>query len=124
MIIGLDFDGTIVEHAYPEIGPSVPGALEIIDKWQNAGHKLILFTMRSKDTLEQAVDYLTKNGIKLFGVNVNPTQHSWTSSPKAYCQLYVDDASLGCPLIPGKHTDRPMVDWVIINKLFVDRFGD
>ena len=112
VIIGIDFDGTIVEHKFPAIGKPVPGALKTMKALQAQGHKLVLFTMRSGGSLDEAVKYLEDNGINLFGVNVNPTQHSWTSSPKAYCQIYIDDAALGCPMIyPATEGDRPYVDW-------------
>jgi hypothetical protein len=78
--------------------------------------RLILFTMRS-DTpdngplLRNAVEYLENNGIRLYGINKNPEQQSWTSSPKAYGDIYVDDAAFGCPLIQPKGFARPCVDW-------------
>lgn len=108
-IIGIDFDGTIVEHAYPEIGAPVPGAIDTIKDLIANGHRIILWTMRSGETLQEAYDYLKDNGIELFGVNKNPEQH-WSTSPKAYCHVYIDDAALGCPLI-RKFNQRPMVFW-------------
>ena len=118
-IIGIDFDGTIVEHKYPEIGNPVPGALETMNDLIQQGHKIILWTMRSGDTLQAAVDYLTAAGIELYGVNRNPDQH-WSSSPKAYCHLYIDDAALGCPLerLPNQ---RPMVYWPSVRRILGHR---
>ena len=92
MYICIDFDGTIVDHRFPEIGPPAPGALEWMAKFQAAGARLILFTMRSDGgknphVLTQAVNYLQENGITLYGVNKNPTQVHWTKSPKAYAQI-------------------------------------
>jgi hypothetical protein len=57
------------------------------------------------------VNYLTENGIELYGVNKNPTQVHWTSSPKAYGQVYIDDAAFGCPLIELEGFARPCVNW-------------
>ena len=118
-IIGIDFDGTIVEHKYPEIGNPVPGALETMNDLIQQGHKIILWTMRSGETLQAAVDYLTAAGIELYGVNRNPDQH-WSSSPKAYCHLYIDDAALGCPLerLPNQ---RPMVYWPSVRRILGHR---
>jgi hypothetical protein len=110
LFIGVDFDGTVVEHAWPEIGAPVPGALQVLRDLQAAGHRIILHTMRSGETLVAARQYLEDNGVELFGANENPTQKSWTSSPKPYCHVYIDDAALGCPLIP-KLSARPFVDW-------------
>jgi hydroxymethylpyrimidine pyrophosphatase-like HAD family hydrolase len=119
MYICVDFDGTIVDHRFPEIGPPVPEALEWMKKWQAAGGRLILFTMRADggkqgDVLSQAVNYLTQNGINLYGVNMNPTQVHWTKSPKAYGNVYIDDAAFGCPLIQPEGFERPCVDWSIV----------
>jgi hypothetical protein len=47
----------------------------------------------------------------LYGINRNPEQDAWTSSPKAYGELYIDDAAFGCPLMFPKGFARPCVDW-------------
>jgi hypothetical protein len=119
MYICIDFDGTIVDHRFPEIGPPVPGALEWMAKFQTAGARLILFTMRSDggrngDVLTAAVNYLDENGIQLYGINKNPTQVHWTSSPKAYGQLAIDDAAFGCPLVQPDGFQRACVDWSVV----------
>jgi hypothetical protein len=119
MYICIDFDGTIVDHRFPDIGPPAPGALEWLERFQQAGAKLILFTMRSAggkhgDTLGAAVKYLADQGIKLYGVNKNPTQVHWTTSPKAYGQIYIDDSAFGCPLIQPDGFQRLCVDWDIV----------
>lgn len=116
MYICVDFDGTMVDHRYPEIGEPVPGALTWLKRLQRHGAKLILYTMRSNSSehgplLGAAVQYLESNGIKLFGVNHNRDQESWTSSPKVYCDIYVDDSAFGCPLTHPKGFSRPCVDW-------------
>lgn len=116
MYICVDFDGTVVDHRYPDIGEPVPGAVDWLRRLQGQGAKLILFTMRSnraggRNLLYEAVRYMEDNGIHLYGVNRNPDQDSWTSSPKAYGQVYVDDAAIGCPLIQPEGFDRPCVDW-------------
>ncbi len=107
--ICVDFDGTPVTHEYPKVGRDV-GAVPVLKRLVDAGHKLILFTMRSGKELKDAENWFKEKGIPLYGVNVNPTQKSWTSSPKAYGQLYIDDAALGIPLIING-VDRPYVDW-------------
>lgn len=116
MIICVDFDGTVVEHEYPRIGREVPGAFDWMKKWQDAGARLILWTMRcdsesSGDVLTRAIDFCAANGVTFWGVNCNPEQ-SWSNSPKAYAHIYVDDAAFGCPLV-DKCEDgfRPYVDW-------------
>lgn len=111
MILGVDFDGTIVTHMYPDMGRSVPGAIDALKRFIELGHRIILWTMRSGAELEAAVKYLEDNGIALFGVNENPEQPDWTSSPKAYCHKYIDDSAVGCPLLFDPASGRPYVDW-------------
>ena len=113
MYIGLDFDGTVVKHQYPLIGEDVPQALYYLRRFVDKGANIILFTMRDGDTLKDAVSYLESHYIELYGINRNPTQGSWTESPKAYAHVYIDDAAYGCPLIYPE-VGRPFVDWNIV----------
>lgn len=118
MIIAVDFDGTIVEHDYPRIGKPIPMAIETMIGLQQSGNKLILWTMRSGDELQAAVNYCKDNGIEFWGVNENPDQYKWTTSPKVYANYYIDDAALGCPLLGKKFEVRPYVDWREVRKYF------
>lgn len=114
--ICVDFDGTCTTHDFPRIGKDI-GAIPVLKRLVSEGHKLIIFTMRSGDTLTDAEKWFEKNGLPVYGSNVNPTQKSWTKSPKAYGHLYIDDAALGAPLkFDEKLSDRPFVDWTIVEK--------
>lgn len=122
MIIAVDFDGTCVTHEFPSIGKDI-GAVPVLKELVNNGHKLILLTMRSHkivkensvpiDTLQDAIDWFKRNKIPLYGINENPNQERWTSSPKVYANIYIDDAALGTPLKYSKDgaLSRPYVDW-------------
>ena len=111
MYIAVDFDGTCVTHDYPRIGKEI-GATKVLKRLVEAGHKLILNTMRSGKELQDAIHWFDKNGIELYGVNENPTQKHWTTSPKVYAHMYIDDAAFGCPLRNATYlSDRPFVDW-------------
>lgn len=116
MEIAVDFDGTCVNHEYPHIGKDNPYCIEVLKALNKKGHKLILFTMRGGNELEEAVDWFRKNEVDLYGINTNPTQSFWTLSPKAYAQVYIDDAALGCPLDYKGHY-RPRVDWYNVETL-------
>jgi hypothetical protein len=133
MEICIDFDGTCVTHEFPKVGKDI-GAIPVLNKLIDAGHNLILFTMRSDieevsssdyrihgqagNYLTDAVNWFKKNNIKLYGININPSQTTWTKSPKAYGQLYIDDAALGCPLLYNPEiSDRPFVDWVKVEEI-------
>ena len=66
------------------------------------------------DGSQDAIDWFKKHDIPLFGVNENPTQKDWTSSPKPYAHIYIDDAALGVPLKHSYISDKPYVDWDIV----------
>ncbi|MBT8346317.1 MAG: hypothetical protein KJO60_07745 [Desulfofustis sp.] len=126
MYICVDFDGTIVDHCFPEIGAEAPGAIHWLKRLQDKGARLILFTMRSDTTfggpmLTDAVEFLESRGIRLYGINTNPDQDSWTNSPKAYGDIYVDDAAFGCPLIHPQGFRRPCVDWETAGPVLLER---
>lgn len=119
MYIAVDFDGTCVTNEYPNVGRDV-GAVPVLKKLVDAGHKLILNTMRSGKELADAIRWFIDNNIPLFGINENPTQKSWTASPKVYAHIYIDDAALGCPLITdGFVTKKPFVDWEEVEKQLI-----
>lgn len=119
MIIAVDFDGTCVTHQYPDIGRAI-GAMPVLADLVKAGHKIILYTMRSGLELDYAVNWLKFQGIPLYGINENPGQEQWTSSRKVYADLYIDDAALGIPLKQYPN-ERPCVDWLAVKRLLIDR---
>ena len=57
MVIAVDFDGTIVEHRYPEIGEERPFAVETLKKLAEHRHKLVLWTMREGQLLDDALEW-------------------------------------------------------------------
>lgn len=117
MYIAVDFDGTCVSHEYPSVGKDI-GAVPVLKKLTENGHKLILNTMRSGDELSDAVKWFEENEISLYGINNNPSQKFWTDSPKVYAHLYIDDAALGCPLIfDHAISGRPFVNWVMVDEI-------
>lgn len=125
MIICVDFDGTCVTHEYPIVGKEI-GSVSVLKKIIKKGHKIILFTMRSGKYLDDAVNWFREKEIDLYGINQNPTQKSWTSSPKAFAQLYIDDAALGCPLkVDNNLSMWSFADWdeienILKNKKIID----
>lgn len=110
MNILIDFDGTCVTHNFPKIGEEI-GAAQVLRDLVRNGHNLILFTMRAEDCyLDEALNWFKQNQIKLYGININPEQRKFTSSPKAYGDLIIDDISLGIKKLPCQF-NRPCVDW-------------
>lgn len=134
MIIAVDFDGTLVDHVFPEIGEVVPGAFEWLKRFKEAGAFLILYTMRADERgvksyekfpgerkfLTEAIDFCRAQGVEFDAHNRNPQQDEWTSSPKAYAHIYIDDAAFGCPLSPAKNGGRCMVNWEVVGPAVMD----
>lgn len=112
LIIAVDFDGTVVRHSYPDVGEDI-GAIPWLLKLVDAGARLVLWTMRDGKELEDAERWFEENRIPLWGVQRNPQQDGWTSSPKAYAHVYVDDAALGAPLCYHLGRGRGFIDWSI-----------
>ena len=137
--INIDFDGTCVTHDFPRVGKEI-GAVPVLKRLVENGHQLILFTMRSDRTekketndptiqdvtgefLTDAVNWFKKNNIPLYGIQTNPTQHNWTTSPKSYAELMIDDSALGCPLrYDLQVSERPFVDWETV-ELYLENMG-
>ena len=95
--IAVDFDGTIVEHAYPEIGKEMLFAFETLKALQDKGHKLILWTFRDGAYLDEAVAYCKDRGIEFYAVNKSFPEEDFdlSMSRKIQCDLFIDDRNLG-----------------------------
>ncbi len=120
MDIAIDFDGTLVTHEYPNVGKDNEGSVNVVKELIKKNHNIILYTMRSGKTLQDAIEWCKKHEIPLYGVNYNPSQ-TWTESPKAYAQLYIDDAALGCPIKFDKNiSSRVFVDWIKVREMLVN----
>jgi hydroxymethylpyrimidine pyrophosphatase-like HAD family hydrolase len=97
MIIAVDFDGTIVQHKYPEIGSEIPFAIESLIALQKQGHQLILWTYRTEDFLFDAVQFCEQRGLEFYAVNSNYPEEEFDDSVsrKIYADLYIDDRNFG-----------------------------
>jgi hypothetical protein len=101
MTIAVDFDGTIVEHKYPAIGKEKPFAIETLKQLADEGNKLILWTSRDGELLQEALDFCHKRGLDFYGVNSNQPVGSLfegragSTSVKVVADVYIDDKNLG-----------------------------
>lgn len=95
--IAVDFDGTIVEHQYPQIGKELPFAIDTLKALQDKGHKLILWTYRTGEELEQAVDFCRKRGLEFYAVNRNYPEEKFSveTGRKILADIYIDDRNFG-----------------------------
>ena len=99
MIIAVDFDGTIVEHRYPSIGKELPFAIETLRKLAEEGHRLILWTVREGQYLEDAVEFCRSRGLEFYAVNRDyPEEEQERNNRftrKLKADLWIDDRNLG-----------------------------
>lgn len=97
LIIAVDFDGTIVEDSYPQIGKPMMFAFETLTKLQEKGHRLILWTYRSGSRLDEAVSFCEENGVHFYAVNKSFPEEDFndTMSRKIHADLFIDDRNIG-----------------------------
>lgn len=100
----IDFDGTIVEHKFPEIGEPMPNAIRVLKKLQNAGHRMILHTCREDNPngrkyLSEAIQFCQDNGVEFEKVNEafeDDFRKDYIENPrKPHCNIHIDDHNFG-----------------------------
>lgn len=110
MLIAVDFDGTIVEHRYPEIGKEIPFAISTLKLLQEERHRLVLWTVREGDLLDEAVEFCRQRGLEFYAVNANFPEEApksgTTACRKLKADLYIDDRNVGA-----------LPDWGVIYEL-------
>ena len=104
LIIAVDFDGTIVEDAYPSIGQAKIFAFETLKELEKDGHRLILWTYRNGKKLDEAVEFCKKNGIEFYAVNKNYPEEIFEGkvSRKINANVFIDDRNVGGMLSWGE----------------------
>lgn len=98
MTIAIDFDGTIVEHRYPEIGAEIPFAIETLKMLIKERHRLILWSVREGELLEEAVEYCRQRGVEFYAVNKDYPEEKKTDkgyTRKLKVDMFIDDRNLG-----------------------------
>jgi len=95
--VAVDFDGTIVENAYPAIGQEMLFAFETMKLLQHRGFLLVLWTYRTGKQLEEAVEFCRQHGVEFYAVNSNYAEEvlDETVSRKIDADIYIDDKNLG-----------------------------
>ena len=99
MTIAVDFDGTIVTHKYPEIGEEIPFAIETLKMLIHDRHRLILWTVREGELLEEAVNWCRERGVEFYAVNKDYPEETARNnehfSRKIKVDVFIDDCNLG-----------------------------
>ena len=95
--IAVDFDGTIVEHEYPDIGKEKLFAFQTLKELEKRGASIILWTLRAGKELDEAVEFCRKNGLEFYAVNKNYPEEVFdeTVSRKINADIYIDDRNIG-----------------------------
>jgi len=100
MTIAVDFDGTIVEHRYPEIGKELPFATETLRMLIADRHQLILWSVREGKLLDEAIEWCRERGVEFYAVNRDYPEEQGTSNNNHYSRklkvdVFIDDRNLG-----------------------------
>lgn len=98
MIIAVDFDGTIVEHRYPRIGEEIPFAVDTLKLLQQEKHRLILWSVREGELLDEAVEWCKARGLEFYAVNKDYPEEQEDHqgfSRKLKADLFIDDRNIG-----------------------------
>jgi hypothetical protein len=126
MKIYLDFDGTVVEHYFPEIGAENPHAIQVIARLQAAGHDLVLNTYRAdidQKHVQEALDFIhsfdeIKQPIEKFLPQKLEPRSFDLEVAKESNQLYIDDIAEGIPMRRNSVLESGMmVDWIELEKI-------
>lgn len=96
LTIAVDFDGTLVENRYPQIGKPILFAFETLKRLQQEGHQLILWTYRCGVKLEEAVEYCENKGIRFYAVNKSYPEEEYDGhmSRKILADIFIDDRNI------------------------------
>lgn len=108
-IVAVDFDGTIVEDKYPEIGEVNEGMLYTLRQLRSSGVELILWTSRDGVQLQQAVEFCERLGLTFAAVNENhPACQALfhNDTRKVYADLYIDDKAIPHTMSPSFWAER------------------
>ena len=118
-IIAVDFDGTLVEDNYPEIGKINEEMFDLMIKMREKGVKLVLWTSRNllkgRDLLEEAVEFCKDNGLEFDAINENieeVQELTGEDTRKVYADVYLDDKSIPAIMSPLYWCDLVGLNWM------------
>lgn len=90
-IYAVDFDGTIVENDFPDIGSINQEVKKFIINKKKEDGIIILWTTRSNEKLEEALDFCEEHGIPIDYANKNVPWLDFETSGKIFADVYIDD---------------------------------
>ena len=93
-IIAVDFDGTLCENKWPDIGEAKWNTIQALIAAQTTGARLILWTNRVGARLREAIEWARNRELEFDAVNENlpETLAAFTTDcRKVYADIYLDD---------------------------------
>ena len=73
--IAVDFDGTLCENAWPDIGEENRELINKLIEERKNGNTVILYTCRKGNELEEAVEWCKDRGLIFDYINENTQEH-------------------------------------------------
>jgi hypothetical protein len=99
MTIAVDFDGTIVRHRYPDIGEEIPFAVNTLKMLIQDRHRLILWTVREGELLDDAIEWCRERGIEFYAINRDFPEEDISRNEnftrKLKVDMWIDDRNVG-----------------------------
>jgi len=109
-VYAIDFDGTLCVNEYPMIGGPIQEVIDYTKKIVEEGHKIILWTCRTDEKLQEAVDWCNQKGIYFDAVNENLEENIklyGSDTRKISADHYVDDRAIKVDeIVSGKEVMR------------------
>ncbi len=99
-IIAVDFDGTLCYSNWPDLGEPNRPLIEYLRCQQRLGNKLILWTCRTGEALDNAVAWCSDQQLTFDAINDNLpeiVEMYGNNSRKITCDWYIDDKAV----LPG-----------------------
>ncbi len=101
MIYCVDFDGTLCEHKFPDIGEPIQETINLVKNLKREGHKLIFWSCRNGIYVEKAIEWCKNQGIEFDAINEDLPEikeqldsFGGSKSVKVFANYYIDDRNL------------------------------
>ena len=101
LVACIDFDGTLVESAWPGIGAPRMSVINGVKQLRKEGYQLVLHTCRTGDHLRDAIGWCLDQGLMFDAINTNTKEmlDYWCEkdippSPKPSARIYIDDLAV------------------------------
>ena len=118
-VIAVDFDGTLCENKWPKIGRPNFKVINYLKKEKKKGAKVILWTCRMDERLENAVKWCKAYNLEFDAINENLPEiikEFGGDSRKVFANEYIDDKASVRFRLPFRKERRPKTKIIGGNK--------